>query len=337
MHPDDTTFLSGVFLAKRVLVTGGAGFIGSHMSEYFLERGWSVEIIDDLSTGKRENLPGAATLHALDVRGPDAAQVIREGAFDAIVHLAAQMDVRKSVADPVFDASVNIVGSLNLLEAVRASPTGKKTRFIFSSTGGVLYGDFVTPPNRETAPKDPESPYAISKLSVEHYLAYYGRIHGLDTVALRYGNVYGPRQDPHGEAGVVAIFCGRILEGRPLTIFGDGKQTRDYVYVRDVAAATYLAATRDLPRHERLDARGFNVGTGIGTSVNDIAHTLLTASGRTVPIEYAAPRAGEQQHSFLNVDKAGELLGWAPSVTLSQGLSESFTWFAARQRTAVTA
>ncbi len=330
MHADDTTFLSGVLLAKRVLVTGGAGFIGSHTSEFFLERGWSVEIIDDLSTGKRENLPRAATLHVLDVRVPDAARVIREGAFDAIVHLAAQIDIRKSVVDPVFDASVNIVGSLNLLEAVRAAPAGKRTRFIFSSTGGALYGDFVTPPNRETAPKDPESPYAISKLSVEHYLAYYGRIHGLDTVALRYGNVYGPRQDPHGEAGVVAIFCGRILEGRPLTIFGDGKQTRDYVYVRDVAAATYLAATRDLTRHERLDARGFNVGTGIGTSVNDIAHTLLAASGRTVPIDYAPIRAGEQRHSFLDVDKAGELLGWRPSVTLSQGLSESFIWFAAR-------
>jgi len=304
------------------------------MSEYFLERGWSVEIIDDLSTGKRENPPDAATLHILDIRTADAARVVREGSFDAIVHLAAQMDVRKSVADPVFDAGVNIVGTLNLLEALRSSPTGKKTRFIFASTGGVLYGDFVKPPNKETFPKDPESPYAISKLSVELYLAYYGRVHGLDTVALRFGNVYGPRQDPHGEAGVVAIFCGRILEKRPLTIFGDGKQTRDYVYVRDVATATHLAATKGLPKHERLDARGFNVGTGIGTSVNEIASTLLSASGVTVPIEYAPPRAGEQQHSFLSIEKAGDQLGWKPTMTLAAGLAESFKWFAARHRNA---
>jgi UDP-glucose 4-epimerase len=322
-------------LAKRLLVTGGAGFIGSHMGEYFLDRGWSVDVIDDLSTGKRQNVPSAATLHTADIRAPEAARIVKDGAFDAIVHLAAQMDVRKSVADPVFDASVNIVGSLNLLEALRNSAKGKHCRFIFSSTGGVLYGDLATPPNRETFAKDPDSPYAISKLSLEHYLAYYGRIHALDTVALRYGNVYGPRQDPHGEAGVVAIFCGRILEGRPLTIFGDGKQTRDYVFVRDVAAATYLAATTALPQHEKLDARAFNIGTGVGTPVNEIARTLLTAAGRTVPIEYAPPRIGEQQHSFLHVEKAFHVLGWKPSVTLSEGLSESFAWFATRHGAAV--
>jgi len=330
--PPDTTFSTGVLLAKRVLVTGGAGFIGSHISEYFLERGWAVEIVDDLSTGKRENVPGSATLHPLDIRSEAAARVVREGSFDAIVHLAGQMDVRKSVADPVFDAGVNIIGTLNLVEALRAAPAAKKCRFAFSSTGGVLYGDFVTPPNKETAPKDPESPYAIAKLSVEHYLAYYARVHGLDTVALRYGNVYGPRQDPHGEAGVVAIFCGRILEGRPLTIFGDGRQTRDYVYVRDVASATYLAVTRSLPRPERLDARAFNVGTGIGTSVNEIAQSLLRAAGVQVPIEYAPPRAGEQQHSFIDPEKAAKLLGWQPDITLEAGLSESYKWFAARHR-----
>ena len=317
-------------MAKRLLVTGGAGFIGSHMCEYFLDRGWTVEIIDDLSTGKQENIPPAVTLHKLDVRSPDAARVVREGSFDVIIHLAAQMDVRKSVADPVHDASINIVGTLTLIEALRASPKATSCRFIFSSTGGVLYGDFVTPPNQETFAKDPQSPYAISKLSVEYYLAYYDRVHGLDTVALRYGNVYGPRQDPHGEAGVVAIFCGRILEGRPLTIFGDGKQTRDYVYVRDVAAATYLAATHAIPRREKLDSRGFNVGTGVGTSVNEIASTLLQAAGTRVPVEYAPPRAGEQQHSFLNVAKAGEVLGWKPAVSLSDGLRESYQWFAAR-------
>lgn len=319
-------------MAKRVLVTGGAGFIGSHVSEHFLDRGWSVEIIDDFSTGKSENVPAGATLHTADIRSPEAARIVRAGSFDVVVHLAAQMDVRKSVADPVNDASVNIVGTLNLIEALRASPSSTKCRAVFSSTGGVLYGDFVTPPNTETAPKDPESPYAIAKLSVEYYLAYYGRVHGIDTIALRYGNVYGPRQDPHGEAGVVAIFCGRILEGRALTVFGDGLQTRDYVYVRDVAAATFTAATQALPAVERLDARGFNIGTGVGTSVIDVAQTLLKVAESSVPVEYAPPRSGEQQHSFLNIGKAAELLGWRPSVSLEAGLAESFRWFAARQQ-----
>lgn len=319
-------------MAKRLLVTGGAGFIGSHLAEHFLERGWQVELLDDLSSGKRENVPAGVTLHELDVRSAEAAGLVRRGNFDAIAHLAAQMDVRKSVADPVFDASVNIVGTLNLLEAVRASPVARTCRFVFASTGGVLYGDFNTPPNKETYPKDPESPYAISKLSVEYYLAYFDRVHGMDTVGLRFGNVYGPRQDPHGEAGVVAIFCGRILEGRALTIFGDGEQTRDYVYVRDVAAATFLACTKPLPKREKLDSRSFNVGTGIGTSVNDLARTLLAASGTSARVEYAPARPGEQQHSFLNVERARDVLGWTPVVPLEQGLSESFRWFESRHR-----
>jgi len=319
-------------LAKRVLVTGGAGFIGSHVCEHFLERDWAVEIVDDLSTGKRENAPSAAALHVIDIRSTDAARVVRDGGFDVIVHLAGQMDVRNSVVDPMFDAGVNIVGTLNLVEALRTAAGSSTARFVFSSTGGALYGDFVTPPNRETFPKDPESPYAISKLSVEHYLAYYGRVHGLNTVALRFGNVYGPRQDPHGEAGVVAIFCGRILDGRPLTIFGDGRQTRDYVYVRDVANATFAAATRALPPMERLDARGFNIATGVGTPVIDVAQTLLRVSDASLPIEYAPPRPGEQQHSFLDVSKAASFLGWKPTLTLDEGLKSSFDWFASRYR-----
>jgi UDP-glucose 4-epimerase len=319
-------------LAQRALITGGAGFIGSHVTEAFLERGWSVDIIDDLSTGKPENVPHSATFHELDIRSPDASRLVKNGSFDAVLHLAAQIDVRKSVADPVHDASINILGTLNLLEAVRSSQR-VKTRFVFISTGGALYGDFVTPPNEETFAKDPESPYAISKLSAEHYLAYYGRVHNLETTSLRLGNVYGPRQDPHGEAGVVAIFCGRILEGRPLTVFGDGTQTRDYVYVRDVASAAVLSVNGELPARGRIDARAFNIGTGVGTSVNDLAQTLLRASGSSVPIEHAPHRPGEQMHSYLNVSKAGSSLGWKPSVTLQQGLSETFTWFKARQRT----
>jgi len=321
-------------LAKRALITGGAGFIGSHVTELFLHRGWTVEIIDDLSTGKRENVAAPASLHVVDVRSPDAGRLVERGAFDAIVHLAGQMDVRRSVADPVFDAGVNIVGTLNLLEALRRTDAPGSCRFAFSSTGGVLYGDFVAPPNQEEFPKDPESPYAISKLSVEYYLAYYARVHGLDTVALRYGNVYGPRQDPHGEAGVVAIFCGRILEGRPLTIFGDGMQTRDYVYVKDVSEATFIAATTPLPPAERLDARAFNIGTGVGTPVNALAEILLRAAAASNEIRYAPPRPGEQQHSFVDATKASRLLGWRPSVALEDGLRESYRWFEARHRTA---
>ena len=319
-------------MAKRVLVTGGAGFIGSHICEHFLERSWTVEVADDLSTGKRENLPSGLTLHVLDVRSEDAARLVRDGAFDALIHVAGQIDVRKSVADPVFDAGVNVIGTVNLLEALRSSPHGKKCRVLFSSTGGALYGDFVTPPNKETAPKDPESPYAVGKLAAEYYLAYYGRVHGLNAVALRFGNVYGPRQDPHGEAGVIAIFCGRILDARPLTIFGDGRQTRDYVYVRDVAAATFAAASKALPPVERLDSRAFNIGTGVATSVTELANVLLKVADAHVPIEHAPPRPGEQQHSVLNVTKASESLGWKPAVTLAEGLKASFDWFTSRHR-----
>jgi UDP-glucose 4-epimerase len=207
---------------------------------------------------------------------------------------------------------------------------------IFTSTGGALYGDFNTPPNAETYPKDPESPYAIAKLSVELYLAYYGRVHGLEAAALRFGNVYGPRQDPHGEAGVVAIFCGRILSNRPLTIFGDGSQTRDYVYVGDVARAVWMAATKPLPEKGRMDSRAFNIGTGIGTSVLEIAKKLQAAAGSDVAVEFAPHRPGEQQASFVNVDKAKQLLGWTPQVTLEEGLAKSYAWFAAQMTATAT-
>lgn len=317
-------------MAKRVLITGGAGFIGSHVCEYFLDQGWSADVVDDLSTGKRANVPSGATLHVLNVRSPEAARFVRDARFDVLVHLAAQMDVRKSVADPVFDAGVNITGTLNVLEALRAAKHGRQTRVVFSSTGGVLYGDLAAPPNAETAAKDPDSPYGIAKLSAEYYLSYYARIHGMDTVALRFGNVYGPRQDPRGEAGVVAIFCGRILEGQPLMIFGDGLQTRDYVYVRDVALATFIAATKPLPAPHQVDDRGFNIGTGVGTPVIDLATTLLRISGASVPVQYAPRRAGEPQHSFLDVRKAADVLGWRPTIDLQAGLTESYRWFGAR-------
>lgn len=316
-------------MSPRALVTGGAGFIGSHVADLFIQEGYDVEIIDDLSSGNRANLPENAKFHEVSIASNDAARIVREGAFDVVVHLAAQIDVRKSVADPIFDATTNIIGTLNILEAIRAS--GRRTRIAFTSTGGAIYGDFNTPPNVETFVKDPESPYAISKLSAEYYLAYYGRVHGIEHVALRFGNVYGPRQDPHGEAGVVAIFCSRILEGKPLTIFGDGLQTRDYVYVGDVARAVFLGVTGKLPEAERVDARAFNVGTGIGTSVVELARLLQEAAGSNADIVFAPKRPGEQQESFLDASKARALLGWEPNVTLAEGLAKTFAWSEAQQ------
>ena len=314
---------------SRVLVTGGAGFIGSHVADAFIGNGWDVTVVDDLSSGKRENIPEKARFHELGVNSPEFSSLVSSGDFDVVAHLASQIDVRKSVADPIADASTNILGTLNLMETLRK--TGARTRVVFTSTGGVLYGDFNTPPNFETYPKDPESPYAISKLSIEYYLAYYSRVHDREYAAVRFGNVYGPRQDPHGEAGVVAIFCGRILNNRPLTVFGDGLQTRDYVYVGDVARAVWLAATKPLPAKGRLDARGFNIGTGKGTSVLEVAKVLQKAAGSSVPIEFAPHRPGEQQESFVNADKAGELLGWAPEMTLADGLAKTYSWFAAQR------
>ncbi|HEY2065743.1 MAG TPA: NAD-dependent epimerase/dehydratase family protein [Gemmatimonadaceae bacterium] len=316
-----------------VLITGGAGFIGSHVADRCLAEGWTVHVLDNLVTGRRENLPSEATFHEHDIRDRASAALVASLKPDVLIHLAAQMDVRKSVTDPVFDAETNVVGSLNLLEAVRlASP---RTRVVFSSTGGALYGDRTQPPNRETLEKTPDSPYAITKLAVEYYLSYYARVHALDTVALRFGNVYGPRQDPHGEAGVVAIFCGRIIDGRPLTVFGDGRQTRDYVYVSDVADATWRAATRPLPPAGALDDRAFNVGTGLGTSVLELAHALGRATGmaegRSSSIEHAPARAGELQDAYLDATKATRVLDWRPSVTLEHGLSRTFAWFSAQR------
>jgi len=320
--------------SRKALVTGGAGFIGSHVADRLLAAGFDVTILDNLSSGRRENVPAAARFVEGCITSPEAAALVREGGFDVLCHLAAQIDVRRSVEDPAFDARINVLGTLNLLEAVRtASP---RTRVIFSSTGGALYGDFATPPSDELTAKDPEAPYGIAKLAAEYYLAYYGRVHRLDTVALRYGNVYGPRQDPHGEAGVVAIFCNRLLDGRALTVFGDGTQTRDYVFVGDVADMNVRVAQAELPSPARLDARAFNVGTGVETSVNTLAATLQRAAGSATPIEYAPARPGELQRSALDIDKARTVLGWSPAVSVEDGLTETFRWFAA-YRAAATA
>jgi UDP-glucose 4-epimerase len=320
-------------VTRRALVTGGAGFIGSHVADLFLANGWSVEILDNLSSGRRENVSPKAKLHVMDIRSTDAAALVSGGSFDVIAHLAAQIDVRKSVDDPAFDASVNVLGALNLVEALRRAGDGQRARFVFSSTGGALYGDHATPPNAETIVKEPDSPYGIAKLATELYLSYYARVQGMDTVAVRFANVYGPRQDPHGEAGVVAIFCERLLSGRPLTVFGDGMQTRDYVHVSDVAAATFAAATKSLPGPRRLDDRAFNVGTGVATSVVGLAEVLRKAAGSTTPIEFAPKRPGEQQQSFLTVEKAKSQLGWKAMIPLEEGLADTFRWFSANTRT----
>jgi UDP-glucose 4-epimerase len=316
----------------RSLVTGGAGFIGSHVAERFLAAGYEVTVLDDLSRGSRDNVPAGASLQQLDVRSREAAALVAQGAFDVIAHLAAQIDVRRSVEDPSYDVDVNVRGTLNLIEPLRQS--GARTRVVFASTGGALYGDGAAPPTPETYPKDPEAPYGIAKLATEYYLAYYARVHGLDTVAVRFGNVYGPRQDPRGEAGVVAIFCDRVLGGRSLTVYGDGTQTRDYVYVTDVADGIFRAATAELPAAGRLDARAFNIGTAVETSVLDLARLLLEAAGADTPIEFAPRRAGEVQRSCIDVEKAARVLGWRPTVAIADGLARTFAWASGRQATA---
>jgi UDP-glucose 4-epimerase len=307
---------------KRILITGGAGFIGSHLADAHLAAGDEVVILDDLSHGRRENVPRGAELVVLDIRDPAAADLIRERRFDLISHHAAQMDVRVSVDDPRFDASVNVDGLLNLLEAAREVG---HTRVIFVSSGGVVYGEPEVRPTPETAPKLPESPYGVSKLTGEHYLYYYHRVHGLEYAAVRYSNVYGPRQDPHGEAGVVAIFCNRILAGEPLTVFGDGAQTRDYVYVGDVVAANLRLAGLELPRATSLDDRAFNVGTGVETSVVELAGLLTDAAGARLDQEHAPPRAGELRHSSLDTSRL-QGLGWRPETPLDEGLRRTFEW-----------
>lgn len=310
---------------RRILVTGGAGFIGSHIADAYLARGERVTVLDSLVHGRRENVPAGAEFVQMDIRDPEAARLIGEGGFDVVNHHAAQMDVRVSVADPRFDASVNIDGLLNLLEASRAAGVA---RFLYVSSGGVVYGEPEHRPTAESAPTLPESPYGVSKLTGEQYLYYYHRVHGLDYAALRYSNVFGPRQDPHGEAGVVAIFSTRLLAGEPLTIFGDGAQTRDYVYVADVVAANLVLTDAALPRASSLVDRAYNVGTGMETSVRGLAEALLDVSGRHSQIEHAPARAGELRHSSLATRRLREL-GWVPRTDLKAGLRSTFEWIAA--------
>lgn len=306
-----------------VLVTGGAGFIGSHVADAYLAAGYDVTVLDNLSSGRRENVPARARFVHADIGAPEARELLATGGFTVLNHHAAQMDVRVSVADPAFDARTNLLGLLNLLEGARA---GGVTRVVFASSGGVVYDDRGTLPHTETSRKLPLSPYGVSKLGSEYYLAAYARLYGLAVVALRYANVYGPRQNPHGEAGVVAIFGKRLTAGESLVIYGDGGQTRDYVYVGDVAQAN-LAATRGKPPVvDCLDDAAFNIGTGRETSVKDLARLLMAGAGREVAIRHDPARAGELARSALNCAKAGETWGWRPAVALADGLKRTYEW-----------
>jgi UDP-glucose 4-epimerase len=306
----------------KILVTGGAGFIGSHTVDALVAAGQhQVSIIDNLSAGKRHQVNSAARFHEIDLRDADAVlRVITAERPEVIVHLAAQMDVRRSVADPSFDAQVNVVGFLNLIESARQHGL---RRVIFSSTGGAIYGEQEKFPAPEDHPLHPVSPYGVAKLATEAYLFFYKVQYGIDYTALRYGNVYGPRQDPHGEAGVVAIFCGRMLEGKPCTIYGDGKQTRDYIFVGDVVRANLAAANANV-------SGAINVGTGIETTVNDLYHTLGTVADVTRAPEYAPVRPGEQSRSVISPARAAQLLNWRPQVDLAHGLDRTFTYFKER-------
>lgn len=352
----------------RILVTGGAGFIGSHVVDAYIRAGHDVWVLDDLSRGKRENVNPHARFIRMDLRSPDLKDLLAEGSFDCVSHHAAQIDVRVSVLDPARDAMVNIVGTLNLLEAMRRVGF---PRLIFASTGGAIYGEQHHYPATEQHPAVPLSPYGVTKLAVEHYLEYYRQVHGMKYVVLRYANVYGPRQDPEGEAGVVAIFCRKILRGQRLIIYGDGEQTRDYVYVEDVARANLLAldyparqsvespqsvesveskrATASAesvevighiengaPTRSRLNRLNglksvFNVGTGVETSVNALAATLLEAADADCPIMHQPARPGEQLRSVIDPSRADQVLGWKPAVPVIDGLSAVLAWFRSQE------
>jgi UDP-glucose 4-epimerase len=301
----------------NILVTGGAGFIASHIVDAYVNAGHSVVVVDDLSSGSRENLNPKAEFVHLDIRKGELRELFDRISFDVVNHHAAQMDVRKSVDDPQFDAGVNVLGGLNVFQAAKA--TGVK-KIIFSSTGGAIYGEQDEFPATEAHPLRPLSPYGITKLTTEKYLFYYKEVHGIDHLILRYANIYGPRQNPHGEAGVVAIFAKKMLEGDTPTINGDGKQTRDYVFVGDVVRANVLA----------LNSKGsniFNIGTGIETDVNQLFQTLREWLNPACQEHHGPAKQGEQMRSVISSAKIGKELGWVPQIGLSEGLRQTAEYF----------
>jgi len=311
-------------MSRHVLVTGGAGFIGSHLADSFLKRGDRVSIIDNLSTGDLRNLNPSAEFHEADLREERTMELVRSLKPDVVSHHAAQIDVRHSVADPAIDAEINIVATIRLLQA---SLDAGVTRFVFASTGGAIYGEPVTTPQDEEHPAHPLSPYGCAKLAVEHYMHYFREIHGLSTVALRYANIYGPRQNSKGEAGVIAIFADRLLHGGEVTINGDGEQTRDYVFVDDVVRAN-MAVCDDLSL-----AGPFNVGSGVESSVNELYRQLAAAAGVDRDARHGAAKAGEQRRSVLDGSRLRAIAKLPEPLVLSEGLRQTVEWF--RSSTAV--
>jgi len=320
----------------NILVTGGAGFIGSHIVEGLVVAGHRVAVLDDLSSGSRDNLPPGVVLHVGDIVDPQAvARVFAAERPEAVCHQAAQMSVSRSVREPRFDAEVNCIGLINVLEAAVRE---RAKRFVFASSGGVLYGD-VTSPAPESTPANPVSPYGITKWVGERYLKFFAEEHGLATVALRYSNVYGPRQNPHGEAGVVAIFCRRLLAGDVTRINGDGRYVRDYVFGPDVARANLLALTADLPQVTPGTLTSLNIGTGSGTDVNELEAKIrqavaaaLARRGRATALplpDHGPARAGDLRSNLVDPTLAGSVLGWRPTVGIDAGLTLTAEWFAA--------
>jgi UDP-glucose 4-epimerase len=308
----------------RILITGGAGFIGSHVADALIERGHRVTIVDNLSTGSEENVNRRAKLYKADIGNRKRLEKIFERVQpEAVFHFAAQIDVRKSVDDPSADAATNIMGSLSLIELAAKHQVKK---FVFASTGGAMYDESVPRPTPETAAPAPLSPYGIAKLTIEHYLGFYGRSLGLPYVALRYANVYGPRQNYLGEAGVVAIFLAKMLAGETPTIHGTGEQTRDYVYVGDVVKANILALETD------LQAGLFHIGTGVETSVNEIFRMLNWQFGKVFEEQHGPGKPGETMASALDATRAATALGWKSAVPLAEGLVATATWFKAKFR-----
>jgi UDP-glucose 4-epimerase len=304
-------------MSSTICVTGGAGFIGSHVADALVAAGHRVLIVDDLSSGRKENVPKDSELHVLDVRSEEAGRLLVDRKVEILVHHAAQMDVRRSVADPVFDAEVNILGLLNLLEAARG---GSLRQVIFASTGGAIYGEQDEFPADEYHVARPLSPYGVAKLASERYLFFYYSEYGLDVTCLRYANVYGPRQNPHGEAGVVAIFSRRLLDGEDAVINGDGLQTRDYVYVDDVVRANLAS----------LDRPGFsiyNVGTGIETDVNTLFSYIAEAADYDGAPKHGPTAAGEQRRSCISSERMLEELSVAADTPLSEGIAATVAWF----------
>lgn len=294
----------------KILVTGGAGFIGSNVVDLLISDGHDVCVIDDLSSGKGKFVNDSATLYEMSILD-DVGKIIKDEGIECVIHNAAQIDVRKSVEDPVFDAKINILGSLNILESAR-----DVKKFIFASTGGVIYGEPEYLPADENHPEKPLCPYGVAKLAFEKYLYLYREIYGLDYVSLRYGNVYGPRQDPYGEAGVVAIFANKMIKGEVPTINGDGNQTRDYVYVEDAARSNLLALEKS--PQERV----INIGTGVGTSVNAIFKAIKKSLDTDTEPVYGPAVKGDIQNISLEVGRAEEELGWRPEVNLEEGIDK---------------